>query len=482
MLSLGGFMSNLIRRREFLKVTLVGGIGLRLGLYSGLAQGLDPKLVSPGGRSKVKVAKLYLVGNDLWPHPKIDIESEKNSYERFFREAVQDLKDIDFSITEIISSVEQILALKEKLLAMDGILLIQLKMGVWNILEEIFKINRPIIYFAIPYSGHEWARFGDLLRKKDAPCFDAILTNDKKELLAALRPFRALHHLKEAKILNVTLREPTPLYEAVEKKFGTQIKNIGLESVIDAYEKVSERDALREAQRWIRRARAVVEPSKEEIIRSCKLGLAFERLLEKEEATVIAVDCYGTMWDRTIKLPAYPCLGFSRLNSIGLGGICESDMRCALTHILFQGLVGRPGFISDPTIDEATNTIILAHCMGTAKMEGPNSRVLPYKIRSVMERQEGVTIQVFMPVGKPVTQAIFMDPNTILYFVGKIIEAPDINRGCRTKITVKVEGNVAKLWRNWTAGLHRSTCIGDITKDLERFARVARIQLVNELV
>src|SRR3990170_2441477 len=105
-------------------------------------------------------------------------------------------------------------------------------------------------------------------------------------------------------------------------------------------------------------------------------------MLADEEATVMTVDCYGTMWDKTIKLPAYPCLGLSRLNSLGLGGICESDLQCAMTHIIFQGLAGKPGFISDPTMDESTNSIHLAHCLGTVKMEGPDQPPARYKIRT----------------------------------------------------------------------------------------------------
>ena len=77
-----------------------------------------------------------------------------------------------------------------------------------------------------------------------------------------------------------------------------------------AYEAVADADAQAEAERWITEAAAVAEPSEENIVKSCRLALAFERLLADEDATVLTVDCYGTMWDRTIKLPAYPCLGF----------------------------------------------------------------------------------------------------------------------------------------------------------------------------
>jgi hypothetical protein len=106
---------------------------------------------------------------------------------------------------------------------------------------------------------------------------------------------------------------------------------------------------------------------------------------------------------------------------------------------------------------------------------------MPYKLRTVMERQEGVVPQVFVPVGQRATQALFVDTNTLLYFTGEIVDAPDLERGCRTKITVRVDGSVERLWRNWSAGLHRSTCLGDLTKDLERFARLARMNLVNEI-
>jgi len=169
---------------------------------------------------------------------------------------------------------------------------------------------------------------------------------------------------------------------------------------------------------------------------------------------------------------------------MGLGGICESDLRSAMTHILFQGLVGKPGFISDPTVDESQNNIILAHCMGTPKMDGPGKPSASYKLRTVMERREGVVPQVQMRLGQKVTQAILIGTDTLRYFTGEIVDTPvslKDDRGCRTKITVKVDGDVTSLWRNWKSGLHRQTCYGDITKDLGYFCRFKEIDMVNEL-
>jgi hypothetical protein len=154
-----------------------------------------------------------------------------------------------------------------------------------------------------------------------------------------------------------------------------------------------------------------------------------------------------------------------------------------MIHIIFQGLVGRPGFVSDPTVDESSGSIILAHCLGTPRMDGPGKPAAPYKIRTVMERQEGVVPQVEMRVGERVTQAILVGMDTMRYFTGTVIAAPvklEDDRGCRTKIEVRVDGDITRLWQNWTAGLHRQTVYGDITKELGFFARFKEIRLIDE--
>jgi hypothetical protein len=97
-----------------------------------------------------------------------------------------------------------------------------------------------------------------------------------------------------------------------------------------------------------------------------------------------------------------------------------------------------------------------------------------------MERQEGCVPQVMMRLGQKVTQAILIGAEQMLYFTGDVIEVPDIDRGCRTKITVQVDGDLEKLWQNWSHGLHRLTVYGDVVPDLKRFCRFKGIKLVNE--
>lgn len=465
-------------RREFLKAA-IGTMGTLAAMR--MVHGEGQKLISPGcRRSMVKVAKLYLgVPKAHWPTPLLDLNEEVRRYEaEFERLKAGELRDVNFTVTRLITSVEGAREAAEQLKDVDGVLVIHLSMGIMGMLNEILRAKRPTMLFAAPYSGHEWTAFGALRNRPEGAMLDCILSSDMNQLAVAIRPFRALHHLREAKILDISKRDRTAIAGELKERFGTELKVIERERVLKLYESIPDNDAVAEAEMWIKRAEKVVEPSKDEIIRSCKLALALEKLLDEEDATVVMVDCYGTMWRQ---LPAYPCISHCRMNNMGFGGICESDLQCALTHIIFQGLVGKPGFISDPTVDESRNSIILAHCMGTTKMDGPDGEEAPYRLRSVMERQEGVVVQPRMRIGQKVTQAILLGTKVMRYFTGTIIDTPDLDRGCRTKITVQVDGDVVRLWQNWTGGLHRQTVYGDIVADLKRFCKFAGIELVNEL-
>jgi hypothetical protein len=470
-----------LKRREFLQVT--SGCALCLGAARVFSFPADTKpltLVSPGCiRSKVRVAKIYAgVPKALWPTPLMELNSEMKKYEGEFARMKKEFADVDFVVTRLVTQPEQVNELREKIKDVDGILVIHLSMGISGMLGEILKTNRPTMLFAAPYSGHEWTSFGTLRKSKDGGLLDCILSSNFNDLATAVRPFRAIHHLRDAKVINVSANAPSAQYlKSVSDRFGTEIKTIGAEPIIESYNSIDKGAAEAETERWIKQAQKVVEPPRDEIYRSAKLALAFEKVLAEEQATVITVDCYGSMYR---KLPAFPCVGFVRLNNMGLGGICESDLSSALTHVLLQGLTGKPGFISDPTMDESVKGIILAHCLGSLKMNGPDGESAPYKLRTIMERQEGCVPQVRMRVGQKVTQLRLVGTDLIRHFTGQIIDVPDTDRGCRTKITVEIDGDPQKLWQNWADGLHRQTVYGDITADLKRFCRFKDIKLIYE--
>jgi len=483
-------MRDQINRRQFLKNSAVAGSAFLTlpNILTFAATGNPSPLISPGCRtSKVKVARLYMgkPDNPYWPKPRLDLKKEIEFYKKQFAKLKNQLADVDFVVDQLVSSPKDIDAIESKLKKVDGIVVIHMTMLTGPILDRILKLQKPTAVFARPYSGHQWTRFGNLREQQAGKKMSCFLTSDYSQLAAAIRPFRGIHHLREAKILNLAERSFDDYAEKIKEKFGTEHKIITLKRVIDTYNSIDDKIAQKVTEQWVKNAVSVVEPSAEDVFKSCKLGLALRKLIDEENAIAITIDCYGTMYDpqkRTIKLPAYPCVGFSMLNNAGFGGICESDLQSALTHILYQGLVGKPGFINDPTMDESQNSIIMAHCTAATKMEGLDKPAAPYKLRDVMEREEGVVMHVKMRIGQKVTNARFIGTEVMRYFTGKIIGTPYIDRGCRTKINVEIDGDAAKLWNNWAGGLHRVTCYGDLTKELQQFCRFKDIELINEAV
>ena len=473
-----------MNRREFIRLVAAGSAAYLASPYvrAGGVQIQSDRLISPGcRRSKVKVAKIYLgIQGSHYPNPDLDMNKEVQFYESQFSELKDELSDVEFVVDELISSLDQLNKWKNSLKQVDGILAIHLSLWTMPVFEEILRLKRPTMVFSAPYSGHEWHTLSALYKRKEGANFECILTSDYKQLATAIRPLRAIHHLKEAKILNLAAQASGEYTEQIRGKFGTEIKHVELRRMIDIYNSVNSGDAEAEADSWIKGAVEVVEPSRKEIVNSCRLALAFERLLDEEDATVLTVDCYGSMWEPLCRAYAYPCIGFAKLNNMGLGGICQSDLPCAMTHILFQGLSGRPGFVCNPGFDYSTNSAIMIHCLGTPKMDGPHGPAAPYKLRSIMERREGAVPQVRMRTGQKVTQAVLADTSKLLYFTGRIVDTPETDRGCRSKITVKVDGDAEQLWKNWSNGIHRVTCYGDLTRDMERFCRFKQIEMINE--
>ncbi len=472
-------------RRQLLK--LAAGGAVYLGGSPILALGATApkrKLISPGCRkTRVKVAKIYLgVPGSHYPNPDFDARKEVEVYEAQFAKLKDEWTDVDFVVDRLVTSVEELNQYRELLQQVDGILAIHLTLWTMPMLEELLRLGRPTVVFSAPYSGHEWHTLSAMYKQKEWTNLECILTSDYRQLTAALRPFRAIHHLREAKILNLSAQSSDAYVQEVKQRFGTEIRQIELARMLAMYKAVSESDAKAEAESWIQNAVEVVEPSREEIIKSCRLALAFERLLDEEEATVMTVDCYGSMYMPLCQVFAYPCIGFARLNNLGLGGICQSDLPCAMTHILFQGLTGRPGFVENPGFDFSTNSAVLIHCLGTPKMDGPNGSAAPYRLRSVMERKTGAVPQVTMRIGQKVTQAVLDGTSRLLYFTGEITGTPQTDRGCRTKIQVRIDGDAEQLWKNWADGIHRVTCYGDLTKDLQRCCRFKQISMINEAV
>lgn len=430
-----------------------------------------------GPKSKVRVGRIYLGHkNPGWPSSSVDLDAELKKYEEGFAKLAPVLADVEFVDGGLVSSPEQLAKAKEKFKQLDGILVVHVTMGIGSYVQSLFDLNVPVMVFTMPYNGHEWHIVGSWQRQ--GKLIDIVPSSRYEDLAEAIRPFRAIHRLKEARILHVNQSDADAAYcKAIKEKFGTDIVTIKLPELQKAYEAVDRAAAKADADRWVSEAVKVVEPNAEEILRSSIMYLAMKNLMAQYRAEAITMNCLGmALIDRGM---GYPCLGFVRLNNMGLGGVCEADLKSTMTHLIFSYLVGKPGFVTDPMFDYSNNTIIHAHCVAATQMEGPEKSASPYIIRSHLEDGKGVSLQVKLPIGQKVLMARLIGTDNMLFSTGDAVDSPLVDRGCRTKLTMRVD-NVERFLEHWSCGLHRVVFYGDHTRDLRRFCRFKNIRVLRE--
>lgn len=483
-----------ITRREFVGATAVGAAALAGTAQTGLAGTSQSPLPS---FTPARVLRLFIGNKAGWPKPDLDIDGEISKLRAAIDQA-PGVQDVAFVQDRHVPDAGTLAQLIEQHKDVDGILVVQVSMGTSQMISLLANSGIPTIVLSTPYSGHEWCIVPDLM--KAGKKIDVIATGNVADIAAAFRQFRAIHRLKETKVLYVGGGHPAPekYVAAVKQKFGTQIVPIDHKRLVEAYEAMDAAAVEADADQWVKNALKVVEPSKEEISKSARLSLAMQKVLADEKAHAITINCLGLFGQKA--LPAYPCFGFTRLNDIGLVGVCEADLLSTMTQIIYQHLTGKPGFVTDPVFDCSNNTVIHAHCVAATKMDGPAGESAPYVIRSHLEDYKGAVLQTKMRIGQEITMAklVGVDPNapqkpqlaasplesygvdTLLVSTAQIIDVPDSDRGCRTQITAKV-ADARKMLEQWSHGLHRVIFYGNHMADTRRLARFLDLKIVEEV-
>jgi hypothetical protein len=112
-------------------------------------------------------------------------------------------------------------------------------------------------------------------------------------------------------------------------------------------------------------------------------------------------------------------------------------------------------------------------------MQGLGGPACPYAIRSHMEDNRGVSLQVMVPAGETVTVGKFLDPARFAVSTGEVVGNVEDQRGCRTKFRTKV-ADARKMLDHYTGGLHRVVFYGDYVKSIERMGRLMGFQVIRE--
>jgi hypothetical protein len=463
-----------LSRRDFLSAAgaMAAGAAGGNGLW-----GADAGDVAGESQPVTRIRKIYLAKPvPTWPKPDLDVPAEVRRIEERLAGLSGRMQGIELVGGELYRVPQDVPATAEALGDPDGFLLFNLTSTVGAHIERLASTGLPVVLFSQPYSGHDWSAVPEMRRKGGR--IICLSTSDFNEIPDACRLIRTTHRMRNSKILYVN-KSPlnSDAVAQIRKNLGTEVVHVGPDRVNAAYGQVAEAAARKDADDWVSGALRIVEPSQQDIVNSSKLYLALRRLMQEERAQAVTINCLGMF--RENQLPAYPCLAFCRMNDLGLVGVCEGDMDSTLTQLLFTYAFGVPGYVSDPVIDTSSNTVIHAHCVSATRMDGPSAAPAPYIIRSHMEDNKGVSLQVKMRVGQVVTMAKLIRQDTMLISTATITGNPESDRGCRTKITTSV-ANAHKLLEGYEGGLHRVIFYGDRVRAIRDLAGLMHFSVVEE--
>lgn len=467
-----------LSRRQFMWTSAAGSLFARM----------DPPATAAWDGPAV-IRKVFLGGRPSWPRPDLDLPREVAGIEAQLAELEKRYPGkVRFTGGETILNAQDMDAWLAKPDESDAVLAFPMVTITYPHLKRLVETNRPVLMFSVPYNGHDWAHGAAFMQK--GARLQLIASSD----LTALDPYiplvRAIHHLKNSKVLLVSQQQSRPKTDPYTQQLGT---TFGFPSYLDlkaAYDAADPRLAASMADDFIRTAVKVVEPTRDEIVSSLRLYLAILDVLRREKANAIAIDCLGGFGRK--ELPAYPCISFSKLNDTGMYGVCENDLESTMTQLLVTSFSGRPGFVSDPVFDTSRNEVIHAHCVSATRLKGIDGQASPYFVRSHLEDHKGASMQVLAPSGEPVTVAKFADARRLMISTGESLGNVDNERGCRTKIRTRVKDG-EKLLANWGATLtpgpgmpgtrdllHRVVFYGDHMKDTTKLGRLLGIQVIDE--
>jgi L-fucose isomerase-like protein len=185
-------------------------------------------------------------------------------------------------------------------------------------------------------------------------------------------------------------------------------------------------------------ATAIQEPSPADSEMVVKVSEVLEALVNRHQLDALTVRCF----DLVLNQQTTGCFALARLNDNGVIAGCEGDLVSTMAMLWAHELLGETPWMANPAqLDEAENTVWLAHCTV------PMSMVDDYRLRSHFESGLGVAIQGTIPNG-PVTLIRLGGPEMTEVWLadGDVVAHGDSESLCRTQAKVRLAtGNVTDL-------------------------------------
>ena len=468
------FMFN---RRRFLAGAGAMAMALKTGMLD-FASSLFASQSSAPGQPFVRVVFVrpdvdsYWMG---WPGAAYDIKARQRQYTEILTSAAEKF-DVRLDINpEPLHDESAVNVCLEKLKNQppDGLVVVSMSLNQsWPHINKIAKDRGKVPTIVFSPMGTSFTSHLQGTRNIDGVYVAA--TQDLSWLDFGIRMFRTMWDMKNTRLC-IVRGDKTE-----DKKLnviGTTLHYIPRDRYPNEYRKIGVSDEVRElADHFTKRARKIVEPTKQDIINTAKNYVLAKRIMAFENCLGISVDCLPLVQNRLI--PAPPCMAWLRLNDEGSVGACEADWNAAISLRLTSLLFDRPGFMQDPAPNTVNNTLMGAHCSCPTKLDGFDKRPAPFILRSHSESMIGVAPQVLWREGQKVTVMKFQGPESIILGTGRVlrnIDTPPAG-GCRTSVELELDD--VPDCRD-TKGFHQLFIYGDLELGFKAYCQLAGIKVVH---
>lgn len=467
-------------RREFLATTSVAAVGATLvGARPAFSRSewdeyIDIGRFRPRPRVRalsaiVRMPPPYWLG---WPGTSYDVSGAEREYGETFAAAA---RRVGVELAPFGSALENEEAVGRFVRQVqdekpDAVLVMIQHIYVWRWVRQIAEAGVPTLVFS-PVGMAFTGQVKDLSRR---PGVHVISSLDTGAVEQGLRMVRAKKQLEATRLLVVAGKERK---EEKWEGIGTTLQYIPRNELHELFAQAPVTDEMKEiASHMRRRAKKVVEPSRDDLLNAARSYVTAKRLLAREQCHALTTDCLGMVSTKVVPTP--PCMAASIFQDHGVTYGCEADRNAALSLLLVSYLFDKPGFMNDPVPETVKNLLIAAHCTCGTRLNGFDVKQEPYILRSHSESDIGVSMQVLWKEGQKVTLALFDGPEKLIIDTGTVVGnvATPPAGGCRTSFEIAMDR--IEDCRD-VLGFHQVVFYGDHRRDLLEFCQMFGITPVH---
>lgn len=230
----------------------------------------------------------------------------------------------------------------------------------------------------------------------------------------------------------------SPDADIVREVWGPTVIRIPMEELEAAIDAVADEDVTARVTLLTGEATGCAEPSEGDLADVARVTAAMQALVDAHGFDAVSLRCF----DLLVSRETTGCFALSELTDAGVMAGCEGDLVSTVGMLWAYLMTGELPWMANPSeLDEAANTLKLAHCtIARGMLEN-------YRLRSHFESGQGVGIQGDLPLG-PVTLLRIGGAamNALWLAEGEIVSRGDAENLCRTQVDIELTvGDVSEL-------------------------------------